>query len=138
MRNRAESNVPFADWDALVAYVKANWELQTVSEDGDSFEIVWEWSDDQRSQHVTFQRVVQDGDVWLSWSSAIAETMTDAQIIEIEATEVGRIVRDDGACWLEQHLPIALLSPRLLDRYSDSFAERADHLELQITGADNE
>ncbi len=138
MRNRAESNVPFGSWDALVAYVKANWELQTLSEEGDTFEIVWEWSDDRRSQHVTFQRVMQDGDVWLSWSSAIAETMTEAQISEIEATEVGRIVRDEGAYWLEQHLPIALLTPRLLDRYSDSFAERADQLELQITGADNE
>ncbi|MFN0249036.1 MAG: hypothetical protein ACKV2T_19275 [Kofleriaceae bacterium] len=136
MRNRSESNVPFADWDALVVYVKANWELQAV--DGDSFEVVWEWSDDQRSQHVTFTKVIHDGDVWLSWASAIAETMTDAEIIEAEANEVGRIVREDGACWLEQHLPIALLTPRLLDRYSDSFAERADHLELQITGADHE
>lgn len=137
MRDRT-STVPFADWDALVAYVKANWELQTASDDGESFEIVWEWSDDQRSQHVSFAKVMQDGDVWLSFASAIAETMTDAQIIEATAGEVGRIVREDGACWLEQHLPIALLSPRLLDRYADSFAERADQLELQITGADNE
>jgi hypothetical protein len=136
MRNRAESNVPFADWDALVVYVKANWELQAV--DGDSFEVVWEWSDDQRSQHVTFTKVIHDGDVWLSWASAIAETMTDAEIIEVESHEVARVVREDGACWLEQHLPIALLTPRLLDRYSDSFAECADHLELQITGADHE
>jgi hypothetical protein len=99
---------------------------------------VWEWSDDQRSQHVTFSRVDHDGDVWVSWSSAIAETMTDAQIVEATANEVGRIVRDEDACWLEQHVPLALLTPRLLDRYSDSFAERADHLEHQLTGADRE
>lgn len=136
MRNRSDSSIPFADWDALVVYVKANWEIQAV--DGDSFEVVWEWSDDQRSQHVTFTKVMHDGDVWLSWASAIAESMTDAQIIEAEANEVGRIVREDGACWLEMHLPIALLTPRLLDRYSDSFAERADHLEHEITGADHE
>ncbi len=138
MRNRSESDVPFANWDALVAYVKANWELQTITADSDSFEIVWEWSDDHRSQHVTFAKVMHDGDVWVSWASAIADSMTDAQIIEATAQEVGRIVREDGACWLEQHLPLALLTPRLLDRYSDSFAERADQLELQITGADRE
>jgi hypothetical protein len=57
MRNRSESDVPFANWDALVAYVKANWELQTVSADSDSFEIVWEWSDSfaERADHFELQ-----------------------------------------------------------------------------------
>ena len=61
--------------------------------------------------------------------------MTDAQLIEATDGEVGRIIRDDGGCWLEQHIP---LTPRLFERYSESFAKRADNLEREITSGDRD
>ena len=64
--------------------------------------------------------------------------MTDAQLLEATDGEVGRIIRDEGCCWLEQHVPLALLTPTLFERYSESFARRADDLERRITGGDRD
>lgn len=130
----SNSDLPFADWDELVAFVRANWTLEAIDEHGEWFERVWQWAD--RSQQVTFERVEYRGDIWISWAAAVADesTMTDAQLVEATAGEMGRIIRFEGSCWLEQHIPLALLSPRLFEHYSDSFAKRADDLEREITG----
>jgi hypothetical protein len=135
-----EPNRPFADWEALVGYVRGAWKLEAIAEDGEWIERQWDWTDPERSQLVTVARVNHEGEVWVSWSAAIADAdaMTDAQIIEATAAEVGRIIRDEGCCWLEQHVPLAQLTPRLLERLSDSFAERADNLELDVTGGDRD
>lgn len=131
-------DLPFASWDELVAYARSRWTLEAVDADGAWFERVWQWA--ERSQQVTIAVVEYAGDTWVSWAGAIADEaqLTDAQLIEAVDGEVGRIVRDEGCCWLEQHIPLALLSPRLFERYSDSFAERADALEQQITGGDRD
>lgn len=132
---------PFETWDALVAYVRAAWTLEDIDEDGEWFERQWEWTDPEpRSQLVTVARVDFEDAVWISWSAAIADdaAMTDAEIVEATIGEVGRIVRSDGCCWLEQHVPLEQLTPRLLERLSDSFAERADNLELDVTGVDRD
>lgn len=132
------SDLPFNDWDELVAFVRINWTLEAIADDGEWFERIWQWA--ERSQQVTFARVEYAGDTWVSWAAAVADDadMTDAQMIEATAGELGRLIRDDGCCWLEQHIPLELLTPRLLDRYSDSFAKRADDLEREITGADRD
>jgi hypothetical protein len=127
-----DHQAPFADWDELVSFVRATWTLEALADDGDWFERVWQWA--ERSQQVTIARVDYGGDVWISWAGAVADDMTDAQIIEATAGEMGRIIRDEGCCWLEQHIPLALLTPRLFERYSDHFAKRADDLEREITG----
>ena len=134
----SNSDLPFTDWDDLVAFARASWTLEAIDEQGEWFERVWRWID--RSQQVTLARVEYGGDTWVSWAAAIADdaAMTDAQLIEATAGEMGRIIRDDGCCWLEQHIPLALLTPRLFERYSDSFAERADELERGITGGDRD
>lgn len=128
----------FADWDDLVAFARANWTLESIDDDGAWFERVWQWP--ERSQQVTLARVEYRGDTWVSWAAAIADdaAMTDAQLLEAVDGEVGRIIRDDGCCWLEQHIPLALLTPRLFERYSESFAKRADDLEREITGGDRD
>ena len=133
-----DSDVPFVDWVELLAFVRSHWTLEAFDEHGEWFERVWQWA--ERSQQVTLARVEYGGDTWVSWAAAIADdaAMTDAQLIEATAGEVGRIIRDDGCCWLEQHIPLALLSPRLFERYSDSFAKRADDLEREITGGDRD
>ena|SRR5688572_2706507 len=133
-----EPNRPFGEWEALFAYVRETWKLEAADESGEWFERVWEWTDPVRSQQVTIARVDHYGEVWVSWCAAVADEMTDAQIIEATASEVGRIIRDEGSCWLEQHVPLAQLTPRLLDRLSDAFAERADNLELDVTGQDRD
>jgi hypothetical protein len=132
------SDLPFADWDELVAFVRAHWTLEAIDDDGAWFERVWRWP--ERSQQVTLARVEYAGDTWVSWAAAIADeaAMTDAQLIEATDGEVGRIIRDDGCCWLEQHIPLALLTPRLFEHYSESFAKRADNLEREITGGDRD
>jgi len=130
---------PFRDWNELLAFVRAGWTLEAIDEDdGAWFERVWQWA--ERSQQVTMAHVEFGGESWVSWAGAIADdaAMSDAQLDEATAAEVGRIIRDDGTCWLEQHLPLALLTPRLFERYSDSFAKRADDLERQITGGDRD
>ncbi len=134
----ADPDAPFADWTDLVAYVREAWQLEAIDDHGEWLERVWQWPD--RSQQVTLARVDYGGDTWVSWAAAIADdaAMTDAQLIEATTGEVGRIIRDDGCCWLEQHIPLALLTPRLLDRYSDHFAKRADDLEREITGTDRD
>jgi hypothetical protein len=131
-------DLSFADWDDLVAFARASWTLEALDEAGEWFERVWQWAD--RSQQVTLARVEYLGDTWVSWAAAIADdkAMTDAQLIEATAGEMGRIIRDDGCCWLEQHIPLALLTPRLFESYSDSFAKRADDLEREITGGDRD
>jgi hypothetical protein len=131
-------DLPFADWDDLVAFARANWNLEAIDEDGAWFERVWQWH--ERSQQVTFASVDFAGDTWVSWAGAIADAaaMTDTQLIEATDGEVGRIIRDDGCCWLEQHIPLAMLTPRLFERYSDSFAKRADNFEREITGGDRD
>jgi hypothetical protein len=133
-----DRNQPFADWEELVAFVRASWILEGIAEDGEWFERVWQWDD--RSQQVTFARVEYFGDTWVSWAAAVADdaAMTDAQIVEASAGEMGRIIRDGDCCWLEQHIPLALLTPRLFEHYSDSFAKRADDLEREITGGDRD
>lgn len=132
------SDLPFADWDELVSYARANWSLEAIDDDGAWFERVWQWP--ERSQQVTLAHVAYDGDSWISWAAAIADdaAMSDAQIAEATTGEVARIIRDDGTCWLEQHIPLALLTPRLFERYSESFARRADNLERAITGGDRD
>jgi hypothetical protein len=131
---------PFADWAALMAYAREIWVFEDEGVEGDWFERIWDWTDDERTQLVTIARLDFDGDVWVSWSSAIADAdaMTDEQVAEAMDAEVGRIVRNDGCWWLEQYLPFAQLTPALLDRLSDSFAERADDLELRVTGGDQD
>jgi hypothetical protein len=129
---------PFADWAALMAYARETWTFEDEGVEGDWFERIWDWADDERTQLVTIARLDFDGDVWVSWSSAIADAdaMTDEQIAAAMDAEVGRIIRNDGGCWLEQYLPLAQLTPAMLERLSDSFAERADDLEAQVTGGD--
>ena len=131
-------DLPFGDWNDLVAFARTRWTLEATDEDGEWFERVWQWTD--RSQQVTLARVEYGGDTWVSWAAAIADeaAMTDAQLIEATAGELGRIIRDDGCCWLEQHIPLALMTPRLFEHYSDSFAKRADDLEREITGGDRD
>jgi hypothetical protein len=133
-----DPDLPFADWTELVAFVRASWKLEALDDDGEWFERVWQWS--ERSQQVTFARVDYGGDTWVSWAAAVADddAMTDAQLIEATTGEMGRIIRDDGCCWLEQNVPLALLTPRLFEHYSDSFAKRADDLEREITGGDRD
>jgi hypothetical protein len=133
-----DHDVPFADWEELVAFARERWTLEAIDDHGEWFERVWQWH--ERSQQVTLARVDYLGDTWVSWAAAIADdaAMTDTQLIEATTGEVGRIIRDDGCCWLEQHIPLALLTPRLFERYSDSFAKRADDLERDITGADRD
>jgi hypothetical protein len=131
-------DTPFAEWEDLVAYARARWTLEAIDDDGAWFERVWQWP--ERSQQVTLAHLEYGGDTWVSWAAAIADeaAMTDAQVIEATDGEVARIVRDDGCWWLEQHIPLALLTPRLFERYSESFAKRADNLEREITGADRD
>ena len=134
-------DLPFTDWDELVAFARATWTLEAIDhEEGAWFERVWHWPDHDRSQQVTFARFDHAGDTWVSWAAAVADeaAMTDAQLIEATDGEVGRIIRDDGCCWLEQNIPLALLSPHLFERYSESFARRADNLERSITGGDRD
>jgi hypothetical protein len=133
-----DSDRPFADWDELVAFARTNWTLEAVDDRGEWFERIWQWA--ERSQQVTFACFDYNGDTWVSWAAAIADeaAMTDAQLIEATDGEVGRIIRDEGCCWLEQNIPLALLTPRLFERYSDSFAKRADELEREITGGDRD
>lgn len=128
----------FGDWNDLVEYVRANWTLEAIDEDDAWFERVWQWA--ERTQQVTLARMDYEGETWVSWAAAVADDkdMTDAQMIDATDGEVGRIIRDNGGCWLEQHLPLALLTPRLFERYSDSFAKRADDMERSITGADRD
>ena len=136
---KVEPDVPFAEWEDLIAYARATWTLEAFDDEaGEWFERVWQWPD--RSQQVTIARVDYLGDTWVSWAGAIADddAMTDAQIVEATVGEMGRIIRDEGCCWLEQHIPLALLTPRLFERYSDSFAKRADDLEREITGSDRD
>jgi len=134
----ADPDLPFADWDDLIAYVRARWTLEAIDDAGEWFERIWQWS--ERTQQVTLARVDYQGEPWVSWAAAVADDdkMTETQLIEATTGEVGRIIRDEGCCWLEQHIPLALLTPRLFDRYSDSFARRADDLERQITGGDRD
>jgi hypothetical protein len=131
-------DLPFADWNDLVAFARTKWMLEAIDEAGAWFERVWQWT--ERTQQVTIARVEYAGDTWVSWAGAIADAgaRTDAQLIEATDGEVGRIIRDEGCCWLEQHIPLALLSPRLFERYSDSFDQRADNLEREITGGDRD
>jgi hypothetical protein len=131
----------FADWAELVAYVRAFWRLEAIDEDGLSFERQWEWASPRpRSQLVTIARADYGGEVWVSWAAAIADDneLTDEQIFTVTAAEVGRVVRAEGCCWLEQHLPLALLTPTSLEHYSNLFAKRADDLELELTGTDRD
>jgi hypothetical protein len=129
---------PFDDWNDLVAFARSNWTLEGSDDTDEWFERVWHWN--QRSQQVTFARVEYNRETWVSWAAAIADNaqMTDAQIIEATTGEMGRIIRDEGCCWLEQHIPLVLLTPRLFERYSDHFAKRADDLERTITGGDRD
>lgn len=129
----------FADWDDLVAFVRATWHLEAIADDGEWFERVWHLGG-ERTQQVTLARVEYLGDTWISWAAAIADEddVTEAKLVEATTGEVGRIIRDGGCCWLEQHVPLAVLTPRLFDRYSDSFAQRADDLERDITGGDRD
>jgi hypothetical protein len=131
----------FRDWADLIAYVRARWQLEAIDSDDQSFERQWEWSSPTpRSQLVTFARVDYGDEEWVSWAAAIADgdALTDAQIFEVTSAEVGRVVRAEGCCWLEQHLPLALLTPSSLEHYSNVFAKRADDLELQLTGTDRD
>ena len=125
----------FCDWSGVVAYARTKW---SVADDGRSLDRTWARAD-ERSQFVSIAPVELDGLTWLTWSSPVGDDsdVKDARILDLAATEIGRIVRRDGNIWLEQSVPLATLTPSLLDWISESFASRADSLEQQISGRDD-